>query len=255
MQDVCISFWRDDGGSDMMLKVTDICSIDPNDPSYCATPADIKIDRAKCSIMQGLPGDNFKAVPQLASYGFPGKTWWFFTKCWADVKSAQFPPGCNSKLIHHDRVSRNPPTKAQLRTGSPPLHSRITRTGPSRPSTTNGPTTMPHIHQKAGQHIQTEHMTQNETITPRHRSRTGFRAKNRNGVQSLAAGDGAIRILAVAKELKLQIFRIRRAGLHNRILREACLLRLRLRHISGALRVRPLSKVLYAQASWLTLIV
>ena len=239
----------------MMLKVTDICSIDSNDPSSCATPADIKIDRAKCSIMQGLPGDNFKAVPQLASYGFPGKTWWFFTKCFADVKSAQFPRGCNSKLIHHYRVSRNPPTKAQLRTGSLPLHSRITRTGPSKPSTTNGPTTMPHIRQKAGQHIQTEHMTRNETITPRHQSRTGFRARNRNGAQSLAAGDGVIRILAVAQEVKLQLFRIRRAGLHNRILREACLPHLRLRTLRGAARVRPLSKILYERAFWLTPIV
>lgn len=36
MQEVCISFWKDNGKSDMMLKVTDIC-----DPADCATPADI----------------------------------------------------------------------------------------------------------------------------------------------------------------------------------------------------------------------
>lgn len=78
MQDVCISFWKEDGTSDMILKVTDICSTDPNDPTHCATPADIKIDRSKAKIMEqlgtDLPGDQY-----------PEKVWWFFTKCWADV--------------------------------------------------------------------------------------------------------------------------------------------------------------------------
>lgn len=54
MQDVCIPFWREDGTEDMMLKDTDICSTDPNDPSYCAIPADIKIDRSKAVTMQHL---------------------------------------------------------------------------------------------------------------------------------------------------------------------------------------------------------
>ncbi|MCJ1366320.1 hypothetical protein MMC16_005448 [Acarospora aff. strigata] len=77
MQDVCISFWKEDGTSDMMLKVTDICSTDPNDPTHCATPADIKIDRAKAKVMQGLSSD-----PKGNQY--PEKVWWFFMKCWAD---------------------------------------------------------------------------------------------------------------------------------------------------------------------------
>lgn len=51
MQDVCISFWKEDGRSDMILKVTDIC-----DPADCATPADIKVDRTKIQIMEGFAG-------------------------------------------------------------------------------------------------------------------------------------------------------------------------------------------------------
>ena len=83
MQDVCISFWKDDGTSDMMLKVTDICSTDPSDPTYCASPADIKIDRAKAAIMEGHQG-NPKA-PEVSGDQYGEKVWWFFMKCWADV--------------------------------------------------------------------------------------------------------------------------------------------------------------------------
>lgn len=78
MQDVCISFWREDGLSDMMLKVTDICSTDPDDPTHCATPADIKVDRTKAKIMEQID-----STPEGDEY--PGKVWWFFMKCWADV--------------------------------------------------------------------------------------------------------------------------------------------------------------------------
>ena len=78
MQDVCISFWKQDGKSDMMLKVTDICSTDPSSPTYCASPSDIKIDRTKAKIVYGL-GD----VPKGNEY--PEPVWWFFMKCWDDV--------------------------------------------------------------------------------------------------------------------------------------------------------------------------
>lgn len=80
MQDVCISFWREDGSVDMMLKVTDICSTDPNDPTYCATPGDIKIDRTKSQILYSIP------QPQGNQYSQP--IWWFFMKCWDDVSLA-----------------------------------------------------------------------------------------------------------------------------------------------------------------------
>lgn len=83
MTDVCISFWKEDGGSDMMLKVTDICSTDPSDPTHCANPADIKIDRTKAKIMELF--DSKSDPPQGDQY--PEKVWWFFTKCWADVSS------------------------------------------------------------------------------------------------------------------------------------------------------------------------
>ena len=94
MQDVCISFWKPDGKSDMMLKVTDICSTDPSDPTHCATPADIKIDRAKAKIMEGLPSD-----PPGDQY--PEEVWWFFTKCWADVSlTPALHPACDQpKLV------------------------------------------------------------------------------------------------------------------------------------------------------------
>ena len=83
MQDVCISFWNEDGSSDMMLKVTDICSTDPNDPTYCATPADIKVDRTKVQIMQ-------KLNHHIEGDVYPEKTWWFFMKCWYDVSLLLF---------------------------------------------------------------------------------------------------------------------------------------------------------------------
>ncbi|KAL8926951.1 MAG: hypothetical protein Q9172_001544 [Xanthocarpia lactea] len=93
MQDVCISFWNEETAlekqSDMILKITDVCSTDPNDPTACLTPYDIKIDRAKASIMHKL---NLKGMPpieeQAALNGTEftdGKTWWFFMKCWADA--------------------------------------------------------------------------------------------------------------------------------------------------------------------------
>ncbi|MCJ1251247.1 hypothetical protein MMC30_008478 [Trapelia coarctata] len=80
-QDVCISFWREDGRSDMMLKVTDICSTDKNDPTHCATPADIKVDRTKANIMTKTNNMN---DPTLAGDGYKYKVWWFFMKCWDD---------------------------------------------------------------------------------------------------------------------------------------------------------------------------
>ena len=73
----------------MMLKVTDVCSTDPNDPTHCEKPGDIKVDRTKVRIMQKLtddPDKELKDYPQLrGSHYTMGDTWWFFTKCWADV--------------------------------------------------------------------------------------------------------------------------------------------------------------------------
>ena len=68
-QDVCVSFWKEDGSSDMILKVTDICSTDENDPTYCATPMDIKLDRSKVKVMEKL-----SAIP--AGNEYPEQVWW-----------------------------------------------------------------------------------------------------------------------------------------------------------------------------------
>ncbi|KAI4249430.1 MAG: hypothetical protein L6R42_008995, partial [Xanthoria sp. 1 TBL-2021] len=92
MQDACISFWNEETEqgkqSDMMLKITDICSTDPNDPTACLTPYDIKIDRSKARIMQkmNMPGmPEWEEQEALNGTEFKGgKTWWFFMKCWAD---------------------------------------------------------------------------------------------------------------------------------------------------------------------------
>ncbi|KAI9795471.1 MAG: hypothetical protein M1833_007001 [Piccolia ochrophora] len=54
MQDLCISFWREDFKPDMLLKVTDVCTSDSDDGVPCATPHDIKIDRIKAEILYGL---------------------------------------------------------------------------------------------------------------------------------------------------------------------------------------------------------
>lgn len=69
----------------MMLKVTDICSTDPSDPTYCETPNDIKIDRAKAQVMQKKTGASLESQPDLMGDVYPEKIWWFFAKCWADV--------------------------------------------------------------------------------------------------------------------------------------------------------------------------
>ncbi|KAL9124906.1 MAG: hypothetical protein Q9217_005818 [Psora testacea] len=78
MQDVCISFWDEKWSKDMMLKVTDICSTDPNDPTHCATPNDIKIGRTKAKIWSG------QDMSALQGNSYPEKSVWFFMKCWAD---------------------------------------------------------------------------------------------------------------------------------------------------------------------------
>ncbi len=81
MQDVCISFWSEDWGTDMMLKVTDIC-----DPAVCKSPGDIQISRTKYKVWshQGQIGDNSK-VKGIKQPVAPNGTVWFFMKCWADV--------------------------------------------------------------------------------------------------------------------------------------------------------------------------
>ncbi|MCJ1450979.1 hypothetical protein MMC28_001313 [Mycoblastus sanguinarius] len=84
MQDVCVSFWREDGGSDMMAKVTDICSTDPDDPSHCASPEDIKLVRTKVQVMEKLTGEALTAQPSLMGDELPEQAWWYFAKCWGD---------------------------------------------------------------------------------------------------------------------------------------------------------------------------
>lgn len=110
MQDVCISFWRNDGSADMIVKVTDICSTDPSDPSYCATPADIKVTKSKAFVMEGFagqPGATIENTPQFQGAQYPDQIWWFFTKCWADVCRASFTPFPQSRSRFDVNYERN----------------------------------------------------------------------------------------------------------------------------------------------------
>ena len=71
-----------------MLKVTDICSTNPADPTYCATPADIKIDRIKADLLFSNEIKNLTVAEESALKNgaeYPEKVYWFFTKCWDDV--------------------------------------------------------------------------------------------------------------------------------------------------------------------------
>ncbi|KAL8837005.1 MAG: hypothetical protein Q9170_002694 [Blastenia crenularia] len=89
MQDVCISFWPEgDTPStstfpDMIAKVTDICSTDPNDPTYCASPSDVKLDRAKVQVMYSIPSPG-KDDAALQSPVYPKGAFWHLTKCWTN---------------------------------------------------------------------------------------------------------------------------------------------------------------------------
>ena len=76
-----------------MLKVIDICSTNPADPTYCATPADIKIDRIKADLLFVNERENLTVADNSSLKNgaeYPEKVYWFFTKCWDDVS-----PSCD----------------------------------------------------------------------------------------------------------------------------------------------------------------
>ena len=85
MQDVCVSFWPEgEFTNDMIAKVTDICSTDPSDPTHCATPSDIKVDRAKVQVMYDIPVPG-SANAALQAPKYIKGTYWHLTKCWGNV--------------------------------------------------------------------------------------------------------------------------------------------------------------------------
>ena len=103
MQDVCISVWNEththanDGENDVELKVTDICSTDPEDPNYCETPGDIMIDRKKAWLLyNGTIHDQTKfpwGSPERRSIRngteYVRPVYWFFSKCLQDGLPAE----------------------------------------------------------------------------------------------------------------------------------------------------------------------
>ena len=95
MQDVCVSFWPENGPegdstNDMIAKVTDVCSTDPSDPSHCATSLDIKVDRAKVQVMYAIPVPGIDNV-ELQKDKYVKGTYWHLTICWANVRAI---PSC-----------------------------------------------------------------------------------------------------------------------------------------------------------------
>lgn len=116
------------------LKVTDICSTNPADATYCATPADIKIDRIKAQLLYSNVKDQSAEQKQALKSGtrYPGKVYWFFSKCWDDVCSTTIALHDDSIADNLDRVSLNPFTIPR-RIGLLTLHSLKMRLGVKRP--------------------------------------------------------------------------------------------------------------------------
>lgn len=81
MQDVCISLWPEGKGGDHIVKVTDVCSTDPDDPTHCADPTQIKVDRAKVQVLYQIPGAGIDDE-DLQKPVYPKGVYWHFTKCW-----------------------------------------------------------------------------------------------------------------------------------------------------------------------------
>ena len=73
MQDVCVSFITPQWSQDMILKVTDICCTDVNDPNCCHSPNEIQIDRTKAQILFGFSGQDQTTTPELNGSEMPGK--------------------------------------------------------------------------------------------------------------------------------------------------------------------------------------
>lgn len=142
MQDVCVSFWPEgEFTNDMIAKVTDICSTDPSDPTHCATPSDIKVDRAKVQVMYDIPLPG-SANAALQAPKYIKGTYWHLTKCWGNVRKISSlrivcSPICPPTILHFCSSSSHTLTKSLppiIRLSpSPPTE---TIGGPSRPSPT-----------------------------------------------------------------------------------------------------------------------
>jgi len=64
----------------MIVKITNIYSTDPSDPTYSATPYDIKVDRALVQVLSGITA-NGSADPNLQLPVYPKGAYWHITKC------------------------------------------------------------------------------------------------------------------------------------------------------------------------------
>ena len=139
MQDVCVSFWPEgEFTNDMIAKVTDICSTDPSDPTHCATPSDIKVDRAKVQVMYDIPMPGSANAPLQAPKYIKG-TYWHLTKCWGNVRKylslrIVYSPICPLTTLHFSSSSSHTLTKSLLpSSGSPPTRLQRQLVGPAAP--------------------------------------------------------------------------------------------------------------------------
>ncbi len=197
MQDVCVSFWPegDKPGTstfpDMIGKVTDVCSTDPDDPTHCATPSDIKVDRAKVQVMYKIPSPG-KENPDLQKHVFPKGTYWHLTKC---VRRTLDPHQSSTSNIDDHRsgptASPNPPTKT---TGGANLHSPTISCGASTPPASNGATTRNPTRAKVGKPTRMVWRSPAPKPSPlSHLPAIGSPDKNPSGHLLLEERDGGLR--------------------------------------------------------------
>ena len=155
---VGISFWREDGGSDMMAKVTDICSTDRDDPSHCASFEDIKLVRNKVQVMEELTGKPLQSQPALMGDEYAEKAWWYFAKCWGDLRyspdtqaeTSEELPCALANIFSAARVQPSPHIPALPTIGSPRLPILTTKSGHYRSIPSNTRKIKHHTKRMAG---------------------------------------------------------------------------------------------------------
>ena len=82
LQDVCVAIFT--MKDDIIAKVTDICGTDPNNPSHCASPENIKLPKKKVQTIYYYKGKT-EDVPELQSAQHPEQIYWNFAKCLGEV--------------------------------------------------------------------------------------------------------------------------------------------------------------------------
>ena len=155
--------------------------------------------------MEGLTSPmDMTAHPELMGDSYPGKIWWFFMKCWADVTC---PPPCPFRslisilcLHSSSRVSPNLHTKAII--GSLTPHWQTTSNGHKPHRHNNTKTIRRPMPLRDGRPIPTAHITLKGTTRPPLLSRTGrLGMQRRLGARLQVERGGVIRVRGVEVHL------------------------------------------------------